>query len=239
MSNPYRSSTSEWYKTYLVYLNQLHNKSSYSYNAWKRLPESLKAICLYVNFYDEITLAWNKVKTKWVCEQDGIEVINQYMIKNVSKIENDKKRFDPKYIYRVSWNCLYCLCIDPSSKKDSFENELSSDIETDEGTTSFFNLLGYEDDYETNQFVLCIDNWYSSLDEVLQIYTDYLLHEITQYQALRQLKKLNVISGNIKLLNNRDSIMDQFIFEFHPKIIENLKQYINDNSISFDFNLKY
>lgn len=80
-----------------------------TYNAWVVLPDGLKAAALYVNFYDQITLAWTKAKADYTSDEEGIGTVMQYLLKNVPIIELDHRKFTPNYIYRVAYNCMGCL----------------------------------------------------------------------------------------------------------------------------------
>lgn len=79
------------------------------YEGWLAVKDDLKAIALYVQFYDAITLAWTKARSEFILEEDGISTLMQYLLKNVPIISNDKKKYNPKYIYRVAYNCMGCL----------------------------------------------------------------------------------------------------------------------------------
>lgn len=103
-----------------------------SYDEWMMIPDDNKAAALYVQFYPQITLAWYKCKSFYTLEEDGVSTMMQYLIKNVPIIVNDKKRFSEKYIYRVAYNCLYCICHDIKRDKDRFELE-QSNLGGDEG----------------------------------------------------------------------------------------------------------
>lgn len=80
-----------------------------SYEGWLAVKDNLKAVALYVQFYDAITLAWTKARSEFTLEEDGVSVLMQYLIKNVPIIACDKKKYTPKYIYRVAYNCMGCL----------------------------------------------------------------------------------------------------------------------------------
>ena len=69
-----------------------------SYDEWNMVPSEHKAAVLFVQFYDEITLAWYKTKSFFVVEEDGVSTMLQYLMKNVPINENDSKRFKPSYI---------------------------------------------------------------------------------------------------------------------------------------------
>ena len=88
------------------------------YEEWLRLhnpdkdgndSNSKAAAALFVMFFDEITLAWNKSKADFIQDEDGIECVLQYLQKNVDIIRKNKSRYTPNYIYRVAYNCMDCL----------------------------------------------------------------------------------------------------------------------------------
>lgn len=97
-----------------------------TYDDWMNLDPEYKAAALYVQFYDTILLAWYKVKSFYTNSEDGVETVLQYLMKNVPIIEKDPKRFTPAYIYRVAYNCLYCICHDIKRDKERFEKEVSN-----------------------------------------------------------------------------------------------------------------
>lgn len=122
-----------------------------AYDEWMAIPDDYKAAVLYVQFYEQITLAWYKTKSIYSSEADGVSEVLQYLIKNVEKIKNDGKRFTPAYMYRVAYNCLYCLCRDPNLHKRIFEHEIS-------------NVCMYGDD-ELDLFDTVKDNRFQEMDE--------------------------------------------------------------------------
>ena len=73
------------------------------------IPHNLKAAALYVNFYQEITLAWKKYQLPHIEEETAVSTVIQYLIKNVDIIENDKRRYTPNYIYQLAKNAIYPL----------------------------------------------------------------------------------------------------------------------------------
>lgn len=100
------------YKMFSEYLGY-DEENPLSYEEWVRIPSDRKAAVLYVQFYEQITLAWFKTKTAAATEESAVEAVIQYLMKNVAKIEADGYKFKPQYIYKVAYNCLYCVSIDP------------------------------------------------------------------------------------------------------------------------------
>lgn len=80
-----------------------------SYEGWLAVKDDLKAVALYVQFYDAITLAWSKARSEFTPDEDGVSILMQYLIKNVPIITSDKKKYNPQYIYRIAYNCMGCL----------------------------------------------------------------------------------------------------------------------------------
>ena len=132
--------TRNFYRDYINYENPL------SYDEWLAIADDNKAAVLYVQFYDQITLAWQKVKSFYTLEEDGVSTMMDYLIKNVELIKADKKRFSPRYIYRVAFNCLYCICHDLLRPRQTFENECSNLISCGEDTLDLFDLAAANDD---------------------------------------------------------------------------------------------
>lgn len=112
-----------------------------SYEEWILIPQEHKAAVLFVQFYDEITLAWYKTKSFFVLEEDGVSTMLQYLIKNVPIIENDPKRFKPSYIYKVAYNCLYCISHDIKRDIERYEKEVSNIVMSGEDQLDLFDTV--------------------------------------------------------------------------------------------------
>ena len=112
-----------------------------SYEEWMMIPSGHKAAVLFVQFYDEITLAWYKTKSYFVVEEDGVSTMLQYLVKNVPIIEKDPKRFKPSYIYRVAYNCLYCISHDIKRDIERYEKEVSNIVMSGEDQLDLFDTV--------------------------------------------------------------------------------------------------
>ena len=210
MSTIYVNSNSPFYNTYKMYREYVGYKHPISYNRWIRLPEQQKAAYLYVQFYNEITLAWYKVKTQWSIEEEGVECINQYLIKNVEKIKSDKKRFTPQYIYKVAYNCLYCVCIDPSKNKERYYKETSETFDVGDEELSWFEFLGDTVDLEDKFDTDCLQEFFELLQgNELEVFIQHYLGEITDRSAMKRLKDLGCISGNTNNLEYRKAVFSE------------------------------
>lgn len=237
MQNPYNSNRTEWYKTKLLYQSYIGYKQPYTYKQWMRLDDRYKAAALYVQFFDTITLAWYKVKTPWSIEEEGIECINQYLQKNVEKIKNDKKRFRPQYIYKVAWNCLYCVCIDPSYRKDCYNNETSAESLINGDEVSWFDVKGYEESFDDIENYSWVEHWISSLPDNEQLYVGYLLGEIDSYSVLKELKARSYISDSIRKISVRTVAFEKFENEVKPVVETKLREFMLDHKLDslYDF----
>ena len=99
-----------FFATKRLFSNYIGYTNPYTFSEWEALPADYHVAALYVQFYPEIYKAWNKSKRDYFKdEHDGVEIIIQYLTKNVSKIMEDPKRFSAAYIYRVAYNCIAAL----------------------------------------------------------------------------------------------------------------------------------
>lgn len=135
---------SEFYTTRNSFREFTGYSNPLSFDEWDALPEDQKAAVLYLQFFDQITLAWYKNYKSWAVEADGVSEVLQYLNKNVKIIHENPKRFTPNYIYKVAWNCLNCVCWDETRRGRAYKNECS-------------NIVGYGDD-ELDLFETIIDN---------------------------------------------------------------------------------
>lgn len=120
------------YETRNFYRNFLDLTKDLSFEEWNALPRAHKAVALYLQFFNEIVLAWEKANTiDFINCEDGVEIVNQYLEKNVSIIEQHPERFTARYIYKVAYNCMYCICHDRKCDKERLENETSAIVNKD------------------------------------------------------------------------------------------------------------
>ena len=135
------SKKSEFYATREMFIEYTQYKHPLSYEEWLNVIDDHKAAVLYCQFFEQITLAWHKLKAPYSSECDGVDEVVQYLQKNVAIIKNDEKRFTPSYIYRIVYNCLYCLCKDPNRYKRTFENECSNIQVSSDGEYDLFDTV--------------------------------------------------------------------------------------------------
>lgn len=137
---------SPFYETRTMFRAAIGYIEPLSYDDWMSLKDDHKAAALYVQFFSQITLAWNKCKSFYAIDEDGVSTVLQYLQKNVPIIKNDESRFSARYIYRVAYNCLYCICHDIKRDRERFEKETSNIQEGPDGEFNLFDILGYDED---------------------------------------------------------------------------------------------
>ena len=150
-----------------LFSSNIHFTKPLTYQEWLDVSDDSKSAVLYCQFYDQITLAWYKLKSVYSDEADGVAETLQYLQKNVDLIKRDKKKFTPAYIYRVVYNCLYCLCRDPNRYKAVYENERSSIVYKDGEELDMLDFAGHMDSYfKENKEVLVSRFWKLIEDEI-------------------------------------------------------------------------
>lgn len=118
---------SAFYETRNLFIELTQWHTQLSYEEWSNSPHDHKAALLFVNFFSKMIQAWDKAnRFDFIDGEDGVSIVLQYLEKNVAKIEAEPKKFSEAYIYKVAYNCMYCICHDLKSVKDRWENETSS-----------------------------------------------------------------------------------------------------------------
>lgn len=121
----------QFYETKKMFENAISVKFPISYETWLSLKDDLKAAALYVNFFDDITLAWTKAKSDFTPDEEGVSVVLQYLCKNVSKIIKEPNKYSDRYIYRVAYNSMGCLRR-VKRDKDYYDNTMSNFVTTED-----------------------------------------------------------------------------------------------------------
>lgn len=208
--------TRDLFATYIDYNGPL------SYAEWRDIADEHKAAALFCQFYDEITLAWYKIKSPYSTEEDGVAETLQYLQKNVDIIASDATRFDAKYIYRIIYNCLYCLCKDPNRYKAAFENEISNITYGPDGDElDLFDLAPSYDDY-------------SNINYLRDKIWDILDREVKRRYAEDPNKgKAFAIVVSELFGDNLDFTGLYHKFDFKPAENEEMKEYKKSEEISF------
>lgn len=136
-----------------------------TFEEWFALPDSHKAAALFINFYEQITLAWTKAKSDFTEDEDGLSIVMQYLMKNVPIIESNPKKYASSYIYKIAYNSMGCL---RRAKSDiSRHKEVISEWYTNEtiGEASLFDLIG--SDMLADKLHIAADILYQLYEEVL------------------------------------------------------------------------
>lgn len=171
-----------------LFISHTGYKEPLSYEDWKAKPDKQKAALLFVQFYNQITLAWEKADTlDFGDDAEGVTTVLQYLDKQVKQIiyfrkddpnkkatkefvrnhpdqcieverriiEENPKKFSENYIYRVAYNCLYCITgHDRKSDKDRMSNETSSIVTYDGKELDLFDTI--------QDFTTSAENQYSA-----------------------------------------------------------------------------
>ena len=96
----------EFFKAKNMFTAALNIESKLSFEEWMKLPDDYKAAALYVNFFDNITMAYAKCADLCVDENDALSTLLQYLEKNVAIIMEHPERYKPAYIFTVSKNAM-------------------------------------------------------------------------------------------------------------------------------------
>ncbi len=142
---------SAFYETRDCFRTLTQFEGQLSYDEWINSPRDHKAALLFVNFFSKMIQAWDKAnRFDYIPGEDGVSIVCQYLEKNVPKIEEEPNKFSEAYIYKVAYNCMYCICHDLKSVQDRWDNETS-------------NVVAYQGE-ELNLFDTCADNRGSAED---------------------------------------------------------------------------
>ena len=174
-----------------------------SYEEWMEVPYSSKAAVLFVQFFDEITLAWYKTKSFFVEEELGVETMVQYLEKNVPVIEKDPKRFKSSYIYKVAYNCLYCISHDIKRDIQRFESEVSNIVVCGEDELDLFDTVSKNESIESEinkkEFWSLIENMDLKTKKVIiHLLNGETLNKSTKRSPMYEVDPLRDISVSVE-----------------------------------------
>lgn len=148
---------SQFTETYNLYRNALSNYSfPLSREDWLAAPYEEKAVLLFVNFFPQVEFGWYKGRYRsglksvqahaYIQEEDAIDTVNQYLMKNVDKIISNPSCYQPGYIYRVVYNCITCMNLVQRDLTRS-QVETSNNSENGEGDAiDLFDFVPYTED---------------------------------------------------------------------------------------------
>lgn len=76
-----------FYDTRKLLIESTGYTSPLTFEEWKAQPDSLKAGLLFIQFFNEITLAWDKANTlDFIEAEDGVSTVCQYLEKQVKQV---------------------------------------------------------------------------------------------------------------------------------------------------------
>lgn len=197
-------------QTYDLFKTYTHYEKPLSWAEWMELPSDLRTAVLYVQFYDQITLAWYKLKTDATYEEEVVDEVIKYLMKNTPIIEEHPERFREKYIYKIMYNAIYCKSIDPwkgqTAKTSAYNNETSQYQHNESGDVVdlFQTLIGTNSDIMTqvtNNMILqvlsnlteveymCLSNrMHDRSEDILALNKKYNLSDKQKAEVLKGLK---------------------------------------------------
>lgn len=149
MNFDYRSSESPFYAARTMFRNVVGYEPM-SYEEWLSVDDQNKAAALYVTFFDQITLAWSKAKSFYVLDEDGVSELMKYLIKNTPIIVADKKKYSPAYIYKVAYNCLYCISRDIKRDRLAYENNVPQYVNHGDDVLDLFDTVSDKEDLQSS-----------------------------------------------------------------------------------------
>lgn len=202
--------SSEFYTTRNMFREYTGYTHPLSYSEWLAAADDCKAALLYCQFFDQITLAWDKSKSYYASEQEAVETVLQYLLKNVPIIIADKSRFKDRYIYQVAYNCFYCISHDRLSDNMKWKLEISNIVTCEAADGIEVNLFDAIQDPQTaidvdvesrlnsSQFWAMIEN----LDADTQAVVYWLLGESTLPRCLRGKKRKQITEELKSKLSN-------------------------------------
>ena len=133
---------SSFYETRNLFISFTGYVKPWSYHEWKAAPEDQKAAILFIQYFNEITGAWNKANAfDFIPSEDGVSIVLQYLEKNVSRINENEKKFRAPYIRTVAYNCMYCICHDLKSVQDRWDNEIPNIVMSGEDEVDLFDTV--------------------------------------------------------------------------------------------------
>ena len=133
-----------FYETKMMFVENLQFDHQLSYEEWCNAPDDHKAALLFVNFYAKMVQAWDKAnRFDFIPGEDGVSTVLQYLQKNVAKLIEEPAKYSEAYIYKVAYNCMYCICHDLKSVQDRWDNETSSTVVHDGEEISLYDDKRY------------------------------------------------------------------------------------------------
>ena len=161
-----------------------------TWQTWMTIDDDLKCAALYVQFYPQIILAWQDLKTYFLEDEDCISIIIQYLIKNVDKIKEDSKRFTTGYIFTVAYRSLQGIRRTEKTKMyyDTFQGRYL-DSDSDKEMDLFDTIEDSIDCFRDNRFKTLIE----SMDDTAKSMVSHLIWG-TKINAKTRKKESEIMS---------------------------------------------
>lgn len=229
----------EFFETKKLFAEAMNWKEPLSYEQWLDMPDDFKVGALFVQFFPEVTLAYHKTKTAAASDIDCLEECMMYLMKNVyglglremklngipkfdvNRTKITEKAFNPKYIYRICYNAMYCKSVDVIKNPSSaVNNEQSNIIPCGEDSVDLFDLVESKNGDIHDQLLKdAFTDLLCSVDDDTKAVIEYLL--TGQWKKLNCSQVLNTETGKTET-TYKDSRMP----EAEKKRLEGLKDTI-------------
>ena len=184
-----KMNTNEFYETKMRFTEAIGMTAPISYAQWLALPDTLKAAGLYVNFYEQISLAWSKAKAEFIDDEDGVSTLMQYLMKNVDIIKKNPKKYTPNYVYTVAYNSMGSLRR-LKGEQNRYNYTASHYVQNDKGEDLdlFDALVGDEIESIIHKVADVLFDAYSDLDNDTKLIIQNILYnrKLTQKAQKRE-----------------------------------------------------
>lgn len=127
-----------------------------TYEVWVTIPESMRAVALYVAFYPEVMIALSKSTAAYIPDEDLLSFLLQYLQKNVGKMT--KRRYTPSYMYSIAYNCMAAPRRNKTPQK-RFELEIPQYANTSDGELDRFTTYVDDDALDMEELVANKEIW--------------------------------------------------------------------------------
>lgn len=117
-----------------------------TYEVWHNMDADIKAAALYLNFYPQITYAWQKFTRYIISDDIAVSAVMLKLMNNVSILDDNPKKFTCSYIYRISWNAIGDAMRNKAASL-AYDTEISNvQYSADAEELNLYDLVPCEDD---------------------------------------------------------------------------------------------
>lgn len=166
--------------------------SPLSFQSWVSIQDTeMQVAILYCQFYDQITLAWYKARADFVPDEEGVSCVLQYLLKNVPIISDSEDKFNPAYIYRISYNCMDCLRY-VQRDINRFNSETTNITYYDGEELDLCDLVPHRDmNYEDKQ----MQELFWAIIKDMGVETEKVVNHLLNGESLRRVSKRSKAYG--------------------------------------------